>query len=141
MTRKSFLTKTSFSSRSSTQTKASLEKNKQSAESENQELQEELRLITSAKNDSEAKRRKQEQQIQELSAKLQDTERNRNDLSDKYHKSMVSLIGVIEETFAFGVCVVEMEGSQGASFQSHREDLNKNTFCKIWVKTLFARFG
>lgn len=72
------------------QAKTALEKVKHSLDSENQELQEELRIITSAKSDSETKRRKQEQQIQDYNSKLQDTERNRNDLQDKLSKAQVS---------------------------------------------------
>ena len=60
-------------------------------ESENQDLQEELKLLAGAKIDSETKRRKQEQQLQEYNARLQDTERARNDLQDKYNKSQVKV--------------------------------------------------
>ena len=59
-------------------------------ESENQEIQEELRLMTGAKSDSEGKRRKQEQQLQDYSARLQDAERARNDYQDRTTKAQVS---------------------------------------------------
>lgn len=67
-----------------------MEKTKNSLESENQDLRDELKHLSGAKTDSETRRRKQEQQLQEYNAKLQDTERMRNDLQDKNNKSQVS---------------------------------------------------
>ena len=70
-------------------------------ESENQDLQEELKLLAGAKGDSETKRRKQEQQIQEFNARLQDTERVRNDLQDKYNRSQVNITQFIAKKKLF----------------------------------------
>ena len=74
------------------QAKGSLEKAKNALDSENRELQEEIRMLSGAKSDSEAKRRKQEQQIQDYNAKLQDTERARNDYQDRFTKSQVFML-------------------------------------------------
>jgi len=71
--------------------KSSLEKSKFSVESENQDMQEELRMLSEAKGESESKRRKQEQLIADYNSKLQETERQRNDLQDKYHKCSTEL--------------------------------------------------
>lgn len=70
-------------------------------ESECSEVIEELRLVTQAKADSDSKRRKQDTVIQEYSAKLQDTERQRNDLQDKYTKSQVQRIYIYIYSFIF----------------------------------------
>ena len=58
-------------------------------------MQEELRMLSEAKGESESKRRKQEQLIADYNSKLQETERQRNDLQDKYHKCSVSVFFII----------------------------------------------
>ena len=60
-------------------------------ESENNDIVEELRLVSEARQESESKRRKQEQQISEYVNKYQDAERVKQDLQEKYSKASVGV--------------------------------------------------
>uniref|UniRef100_A0A671YGE0 Myosin-9 n=1 Tax=Sparus aurata TaxID=8175 RepID=A0A671YGE0_SPAAU len=64
----------------------SVDKAKQSLESELNELQIELKTLTQGKGDSEHRRKKAESQVQELQVKCGETERQRQELAEKMTK-------------------------------------------------------
>lgn len=71
------------------QNKASVEKTKHALESELNELQIELKTLTQGKGDSEHRRKKAETQVQELQVKFGESERQRQELTDKITKMQV----------------------------------------------------
>lgn len=72
----------------------SIEKEKKALESEWNELQIEVKALTQSKGDSEHRRKKAEAQVQELQIKFGETERQRQELSDKMTKMQVWIIGL-----------------------------------------------
>ena len=71
------------------QNKATLEKQKQQVESDAVDLANELKHITSAKQESERKRKQAEQATSELHVRLAEIERGRSELADKTNKLQV----------------------------------------------------
>ena len=71
------------------QNKVSVDKAKQSLESELNELQIELKTLTQGKGDSEHRRKKAESQVQELQVKCGESERQRQELAEKMTKMQV----------------------------------------------------
>ncbi|XP_051985877.1 myosin-9-like [Xyrauchen texanus] len=71
--------------------KASVEKAKQSLESERSDLQIEVQSLLQGKNDSEHRRKKAESQLQELQVKHGESERQKHELADKVAKMQVEL--------------------------------------------------
>lgn len=69
--------------------KASLEKAKQTLESERGELASEVKALLQGKGDSEHKRKKVEAQLQELQGRFTEGERVRTELADKVTKLQV----------------------------------------------------
>lgn len=74
------------------QVKATLEKAKQTLESERGELANEVKALLQGKGDSEHKRKKVEAQLQELQVKFNEGERVRTELADKVTKLQVRLL-------------------------------------------------
>uniref|UniRef100_A0A671YJU1 Myosin-9 n=1 Tax=Sparus aurata TaxID=8175 RepID=A0A671YJU1_SPAAU len=72
----------------------SVDKAKQSLESELNELQIELKTLTQGKGDSEHRRKKAESQVQELQVKCGETERQRQELAEKMTKMQTELENV-----------------------------------------------
>ncbi len=71
------------------QGKASVEKAKQTLESERNELQIELQSLSQGKNESEHRRKKAESQLQELQVKHGESEKQKQELADKVSKMQV----------------------------------------------------
>lgn len=71
------------------QFKGNLEKIKQSLESNNKELTNEVKSLQQGKTESEHKRKKLEAQLQELTARVTEGERAKGELSDRSHKLQV----------------------------------------------------
>lgn len=71
------------------QNKVSVEKAKQALDSEFNELQIEMKTLTQSKGDSEHRRKKAEAQVQELSVKFGESERQRQEMTDKVAKMQV----------------------------------------------------
>lgn len=71
------------------QVKATLEKAKQTLESERGELAGEVKALLQGKGDSEHRRKKAEAQLQELQGKLAEGERTRSELADRVTKLQV----------------------------------------------------
>ena len=71
------------------QTKASLEKVKESLQAENADLANDLKQMQQAKQESERKRKQLESHLQEQSMKLVDVERTKNELGEKLTKMQV----------------------------------------------------
>ena len=69
----------------------SFEKAKQTLESENTELQAELKQMTAARQEADRKRKQAEQQLAELSVRLTEIEKGRGDLGEKTVKLQVRL--------------------------------------------------
>ena len=72
------------------QTRATLEKQKQTLEGENADMANEIKMITAAKQESERKRKQLEQQVQELTMRLQEVEKVRIELVERNQKLHVS---------------------------------------------------
>lgn len=66
-----------------------MEKSKQSLESNNKELANEVKSLQHGKTESEHKRKKVEAQLQELTARVTEGERAKGELSDRSHKLQV----------------------------------------------------
>lgn len=75
--------------RLSSQVKATLEKAKQTLESERGELANEVKALLQGKGDSEHRRKKVEAQLQELQVKFSEGERVRTELADRVTKLQV----------------------------------------------------
>lgn len=73
------------------QSKAGVDKVKSTLEAENQDLASDLKQVQMAKQESERKRKQAEAQLQEATIKLQETDRNKGDISEKYTKTVVCL--------------------------------------------------
>lgn len=74
------------------QTKAQVEKSRQTLESDNLSLQSELKQIAAARQDADKKRKLAEQQVADLLIKLSDMEKVKIDSGDKASKLQVWLI-------------------------------------------------
>lgn len=83
------------------QFKANLEKTKQSQESANKELANEVKSLQQAKTDSEHKRKKVEAQLQEFMARVTEGERAKGELSERTHKLQVRAGGANSLIFCF----------------------------------------
>ena len=68
----------------------SVDKSKQSLEAENVDMANEIKDLGNARQESERRRKQLEQQCQEYSIRLQDVDKNKNELSDKCSKMTVS---------------------------------------------------
>ncbi len=66
-----------------------MEKIKQSQESANKELANEVKSLQQAKTESEHKRKKLEAQLQEFTARVTEGERAKGELADRTHKLQV----------------------------------------------------
>lgn len=71
------------------QSKASLDKQRQTLEAENADLANDLKQVQMAKQESERKRKQVEGQYQEATIRLQESERGRGDNVDKVAKLSV----------------------------------------------------
>jgi len=71
------------------QAKASLEKSKQQLETQNAEMDAELKQVSSARQESDRKRKQAEQQLQEVSLRLAELDKSRGDLGEKASKCQV----------------------------------------------------
>lgn len=80
------------------QVKATLEKAKQTLESERGELANEVKALLQGKGDSEHRRKKVEAQLQELQVKFNEGERVRTELADKVTKLQVGFRGTRPQT-------------------------------------------
>ncbi|CAL8333707.1 unnamed protein product [Merluccius merluccius] len=86
--------------------KASVEKTKQTLESEWNELQIEMKTLTQSKSDSEHRRKKAETQLQELLLKHGESERQRTELAEKMTKMQSELdnvSGLLSEAESNGI--------------------------------------
>ncbi len=72
--------------------KSNLEKNKQTLESDNKELNNDVKSLQQAKSESEHKRKKLEAQLQEFMARFSEGEKVKGELSDRSHKLQVSAV-------------------------------------------------
>lgn len=73
------------------QNKAGLEKQKQTLEAENVDMANEIKQLTSGKQESERKRKQAEQQNQELSIRLADIEASKEEVDKKITKLQVHI--------------------------------------------------
>lgn len=71
------------------QSKAALEKQKQTLEAENVDMANEIKQLTSSKQESECKRKQAEQQNQELSVRLAEVEASKEEVDKKITKLQV----------------------------------------------------
>jgi len=71
------------------QAKSALEKVKQALETEKTNLTSELEQASAARQDVERRRKQSEQQVQELTARLAETERTKTDVGNKAAKLQV----------------------------------------------------
>lgn len=88
------------------QFKANLEKTKQSQETANKELANEVKGLQQAKTESEHKRKKLESQLQEFMARVTEGERAKGELGDRVHKLQVSRVDAnmfesLQQVFCF----------------------------------------
>lgn len=63
--------------------KAVIDKAKSNLENENADMEQELKQVSTARNDSERKRKQLESQLIDLQARYTDTDRTKGDLLDK----------------------------------------------------------
>lgn len=83
------------------QFKANLEKTKQSQETANKELANEVKSLQQAKTESEHKRKKLEAQLQEFTARVAEGERAKGELSERTHKLQVTTSDAAETLLFF----------------------------------------
>ena len=71
-----------------------LEKSKQQLETQNAEMDAELKQVSSARQETDRKRKQAEQQLQEVSVRLAELDKTRGDLGDKAAKYQVPCISL-----------------------------------------------
>uniref|UniRef100_A0A673LKX8 Myosin-10 n=1 Tax=Sinocyclocheilus rhinocerous TaxID=307959 RepID=A0A673LKX8_9TELE len=72
--------------------RSNLEKNKQTLESDNKEMANEVKSLQQGKSESEHKRKKLEAQLQEFMARFSEGEKVKGELSDRSYKLQVSVV-------------------------------------------------
>ena len=85
------------------QTKSSLEKSKCTLEGEVADLANELKVVTSSRQESDRRKKQAEFQVQELSARLQDVDSNRNELGEKTMRMQVTNLLCILNVILFNI--------------------------------------
>lgn len=118
--------------------KQSLEKVKSNLETENIEMDKEIKSLGSSRQESERKRKQQESLIQELSIKLSDVERNRNDLGDRAMKLQTELetvTGQLEDLESKAGQAIKSTNALEAQLAETQDVLQEETRHKLALST------
>ncbi|XP_054614701.1 myosin-9-like isoform X2 [Dunckerocampus dactyliophorus] len=116
--------------------KVSMEKSKQTLESEKNELTIELQSLMQGKGDSEHRRKKAEAQVQELLLKHSESERQRLELADKLGKMQAELenvTGLLNEVESKSIKATKDHSVLESQLQDVQEVLQEETRQKLSV--------
>uniref|UniRef100_A0A673HZS7 Myosin-10-like n=1 Tax=Sinocyclocheilus rhinocerous TaxID=307959 RepID=A0A673HZS7_9TELE len=116
--------------------RSNLEKNKQTLESDNKELTNDVKSLQQAKSESEHKRKKLEAQLQEFMARFSEGEKVKGELSDRSHKLQVSaeldnVSALLEDAEKKGIKLAKDASSLESQLQDTQELLQEETRQKL----------